>query len=158
MEYLRSRINLCVETAKMPYFKRFLNAVKAGGLIRLYKGLVPASATRTLKDLAIAPLLPAATLIGWLFYLSLLFLFFDLPSFSGSPVNGSIYSFMLICSHICSSVNWFCMYFCIAVLFRPTVFTKYPLHQKCRFPYLYYISNLQTCRISSARFFLLIFP
>ena len=73
---------------------------KAGGLIRPYKGLIPASATRALKDLAIAPLLPAATLIGWLFYLSLLLLFFCLPSFSGSPVNGSIYSFMLICSHI----------------------------------------------------------
>ena len=31
----------------------------AGGLIRPYKGLIPTSATRALKDLAIAPLLPA---------------------------------------------------------------------------------------------------
>ena len=73
---------------------------EAGGLRRPYKGLVPASATRALNDPAVAPLLLAATLIGWLFYL----VAFPacpvvLPSFVGSPVNGSRYSFMLICSH-----------------------------------------------------------
>ena len=84
----------------------------AGGLIRPYKGLIPASATHALKTQAIVPVL--------------------------HPHNRSMYSFILIFSHIWSSANWFCMYFWIAVLFRPTVSTKYPLHQKCRFPYLYF--------------------
>ena len=45
---------------------------------------------------------------------------FYLLSFVGSPVNGAICSFTLICSDILSSSIWFCMYFVIAVLFRPT--------------------------------------
>ena len=63
---------------------------------------------------------------------------FYLPSSVGFPVNGSIYSFRLICSIVLSSTNWFWIYFYIAVLLRPTVSTKYPLHQKCLFPYLYF--------------------
>ena len=64
---------------------------------------------------------------------------FYLSPFSvGSPVNGSMNSFILIWSAILSSLNWFWMYFWIAVLLRSTVSTKNPLHQKCRFPYLYF--------------------
>lgn len=54
------------------------------------------------------------------------------------PVNGSIYSLMLIWSLILSSSSWFCIYAFIAFLFLPTVSTKYLLAQKCRFPYLYF--------------------
>lgn len=56
---------------------------------------------------------------------------FYLLSFVGSPVNGSIYSFILFCSDSLSSSIWFCMYFAIAVLFRPTVVTdKYGQHHR----------------------------
>ena len=54
------------------------------------------------------------------------------------PVSGSINPFMLIGSDILSSSNWFCMYALIAFLLRPAVSAKYPLAQKCLFPYLYF--------------------
>ena len=54
------------------------------------------------------------------------------------PVNGSVYSFIVIWSISKSYCIWFLMYSCIAVLFRPTVSAKYPLHQKWRLPYLYF--------------------
>ena len=57
------------------------------------------------------------------------------PYFSRSPVNGSIYSFMLIWSFAISSCNWFWIYSRIAPSYFPTVST---LHQKCLFPYFYF--------------------
>ena len=57
---------------------------------------------------------------------------------TGSPVNGSIYSLILIWSATISSCSWFFIYCSILFAFFPTVSTKYPLHQKCLDPYLYF--------------------
>jgi len=60
----------------------------AGGLTKPYKGMVPAALTRS-EDLATAPLSHGGPFIGAAFYL---------PFFTGSPVNGSISSFIVSCS------------------------------------------------------------
>ena len=76
---------------------------------------------------------------------------FYLLSFVGSPVNGSIYSFILVCSDSLSSSIWFCMYFAIAVLFRPTVSTdKYGQDNWRLFFYclLYVLSRINRARKS----------
>ena len=85
----------------------------AGGLIRRFKRMVPA-ALLVLEVPDNRNNFSAATSRWLSFYL--------LP-FTGSPVNGSIYSFMLNCSYSLSSCNWFAIYFFIASLFRPTVVT-----------------------------------
>ena len=58
--------------------------------------------------------------------------------FTGSPVNGSIYSLSIIWSYSISSFNWFWIYSCIFFAFLPTVSTWYPRHPKYLFPYLYF--------------------
>ena len=67
----------------------------AGGLTKPYKGLLPAALTRS-EDLVIAPLLHGGPFKRAAFYL---------PSFTGSPVNGSISSFIVSCSYCLSSSN-----------------------------------------------------
>ena len=67
---------------------------------------------------------------------------FYLLSFVGSPVNGSIYSFILSCSASLSSCNWFTMYFFIASLFLPTVSTYPPTPEMPVPVFIFQISKL----------------
>ena len=55
-------------------------------------------------------------LAPWAYFFLLLFI-------TGSPVNGSIYSFILIWSYNISSFSWFLMYSSIFFAFFPTVST-----------------------------------
>ena len=90
----------------------------AGGLLCGCNPLLPASAIAHWNDCH-------SHHFFWLLLKQLIFLFtyyltiFYLPLFVGSPVNGSNSSFISSCSDVLSSINWFRIYFSIAVLFLP---------------------------------------
>ena len=62
------------------------------------------------------------------------------------PLNGSLYSFLLIWSSFISSNSWFLLYSLTTSSFNPTVETKYPFAQNFLLPYFYfkfpYLSNI----------------
>ena len=116
----------------------------AGGLLCGYKPVIPASSKELWR----------VRQPHYCHRLPLKVFFYAL--FTGSSVNGSMYSFNDIWSYSKSSCNWFRTYSSIFFAFLPTVSTKYPLHQKCRFPYLYF--KFAAFQISLTNFFLLNIP
>jgi hypothetical protein len=86
----------------------------AGGLLTPYKGLLPALESKdSLKSS------PAATSFTQGSPMRSSYFF----CFTGSPVNGSIYSLSVIWSYSQSSFNWFWIYSCTFFAFFPTVST-----------------------------------
>ena len=103
------------KTAQQAQFLQKVRTTRiTGGLLWPYKGLVLAAPQGAVKRSADRIQNSSGPTKWGCFYLLL---------FTGSPVNGSMYSFSDIWSAILSSANWFRIYSAITFLFLPTVST-----------------------------------